>query len=81
MIFKNTCVAVNIKNNEILSMIKVTVDEHVHESKVLPELVENIIPSDSMTPAIGKLFDDGVYMKVMIFLDIYQTMESCLVLK
>ncbi len=44
--------------------MKVT-DEHVHDSKALPELVENIIKSDNMTPAaeaIGKLFgDDGAY--------------------
>ena len=37
-------------------MMKVT-DEHVHDSKALPELVENIIKSDSMA-AIGKLFAD-----------------------
>ena len=41
-------VAVNVKNKKILSMIKVTADEHVHDSKALPELVENIIKSDSM---------------------------------
>ncbi len=44
--------------------MKVT-DEHVHDSKALPELVENIIKSDNMTPAaeaIGKLFGDvGAY--------------------
>ena len=40
-------VAVNVKTKKILSM-KVT-DEHVHDGKVLPELVENIIKSDSMT--------------------------------
>ncbi len=34
-------VAVNVKTKKILSM-KVT-DEHVHDSKALPELVENII--------------------------------------
>ncbi len=49
------------KTKKILSM-KVT-DEHVHDSKVLPELVENIIKSDNMTAAaaIGKLFGDGAY--------------------
>ncbi len=39
------------------------IDDHVHDSKALPELVvENIIKSDSMV-AIGKLFavDDGAY--------------------
>ncbi len=40
-------------------MIKVTADEHVHDGKALPELVENIIKSDNVT-TIGKLFaDDG----------------------
>ena len=34
-------VAVNVKTKKILS-IKVT-DEHVHDSKALPELVDNII--------------------------------------
>ncbi len=45
-------------------------DEHVHNdssSKELPELVENIIKSDSVT-AIGKLFvDDGAYEGNEIF--------------
>lgn len=54
-------VAVNVKTKKILSM-KVT-DEHVHDSKALPELVENIIKSGSMetTAIIGKLFGDGAY--------------------
>ena len=51
-------VAVNVKTKKILSM-KVT-DEHAHDSKMLPELVENIIASDSIT-TIGKLFADGAY--------------------
>ncbi|HEY6535265.1 MAG TPA: transposase, partial [Candidatus Nitrosocosmicus sp.] len=34
-------IAVNIKTNEILPM-KVT-DEHVHDSKALPELIDNVI--------------------------------------
>ena len=64
-IFENTYVAVNVKTKKILSM-KVT-DEHVHDSKVLPELVKNIIKSDSVT-AIGKLFgDDGAYEGNEIF--------------
>ena len=37
-------IAVNMKSKKILS-IKVT-DEHVHDSKALPELVENIIKSN-----------------------------------
>ena len=41
-------IAVDVKTKKILSMIKVT-DEHVHDSKVLPELVDNIIKSDSIT--------------------------------
>jgi hypothetical protein len=54
--------AVNIKSIKILS-IKVT-DEHVHGSKAVLELVENIIKYDDMTKtttiiAIGKLFSDG----------------------
>jgi transposase len=51
-------IAVNVKTKKILS-IKVT-DEHVHDSKALPELVENIIESDSVT-AISKLFADCAY--------------------
>ncbi|MER5176577.1 MAG: transposase [Candidatus Nitrosocosmicus sp.] len=50
---------VDVKSKKILSM-KVT-DEHVHDSKALPELVDDIIKSDSII-AIGKLFaDDGAY--------------------
>jgi hypothetical protein len=53
-------IAVDVKTKKILS-VKVT-DEHVHDSKALPELVENIIESDNMTAtAIGKLFADGAY--------------------
>ena len=40
--------------------MKVTADEHVHDSKALPGLVENVIKSDSMA-AIGKLLGDGAY--------------------
>ena len=62
-------VAVNVKTNkEILSM-KVT-DEHVHDSKALPGLIENIIKSDSMTTTTtttGKLFADGAYEGNEIF--------------
>jgi|tagenome__1003787_1003787.scaffolds.fasta_scaffold20468470_1 hypothetical protein len=57
-------VAVNVKTKKILS-IKVT-DEHVHDSKALPELVDEIIDSDSIT-AIGKLFADGAYEGNEIF--------------
>jgi len=54
-----------VKTKKILSM-KVTDDEHVHDSKELPELVENIIKSDSIT-TIGKLFADGAYKGNEIF--------------
>ena len=62
-------------------MKEVTDDEHVHNdssSKELPELVENIIKSDSMTmtTTIDKLFaDDGASMKAMRFLGICGIME------
>ncbi len=55
---------VNIKTKKILSM-KVT-DEHVHDGKALPELIENIIKSDNMV-SIGKLFGDGAYDNNDIF--------------
>ncbi len=51
-------IAVDIKTKKILS-IKVT-DEHVHDSKALPELVDNIARPDNVT-TIGKLFADGAY--------------------
>jgi hypothetical protein len=60
-------IAVDVKTKKILSM-KVT-DEHVHDSKELPELVDNIIKSDDMTTTttIGKLFADGAYEGNEIF--------------
>ena len=51
-------IAVNIKTKKILS-IKVT-DEHVHDSKALPELIDNVIESDKQI-TIGNLFADGAY--------------------
>jgi len=60
-------IAVNIKSKKILS-IKV-MDEHVHDGKVLPILVNDVIKSDNVT-AIGKLFADGASMMAMIFLDV-----------
>ena len=61
-------VAVNVKTKKILSM-KVTDDEHVHDSKALPGLIENIIKSDNMTTTTttGKLFADGAYEGNEIF--------------
>ncbi len=46
--------------------MKVT-NEHVHDSKALPDLIENIIKLDSMV-SIGKLIaDDGAYEGNNIF--------------
>ena len=60
-------VAVNLKTKKILSM-KVT-DEHIHDSKALPELVDETIKSDNMLLAatIGKLIADGAYDNNDIF--------------
>jgi IS5 family transposase len=51
-------VAIDVKSKKIISM-KVT-DEHIHDSKALPELIENIIKSNEIS-SIGKLFADGAY--------------------
>jgi hypothetical protein len=56
-------IAVDIKSKKILSM-KVT-NEHIHDSKTLPELVQNIIKSNSVTSS--KLFADGAYDSNEIF--------------
>ena len=53
-------VAVNIKSKKILSMKVTAADEHVHDSKAVPELVNGVIKSNSIT-IIGKLFADGAY--------------------
>ena len=54
-------ISVNVKSKKIRSMKKVT-DEHVHDSKALPGLVENIIKSNNMTAAVDKLFaNNGNY--------------------
>ena len=50
-------IAVDIKSKKIIT-IKVT-DEHVHDSKMLPKLVEDIKKSNHIS--IGKVFVDGVY--------------------
>nr|MBA3285947.1 IS5 family transposase [Nitrosopumilus sp.] len=52
-------VAVDVKSKKILSM-KVT-DEHVHDSKALPELVDDAIRSDSRKITVCKLLADGAY--------------------
>ena len=61
-------VAVNVKTKKILPM-KVTADEHVHNSKAFPGLVKDVIKSDNITPiVICKLFaDDGAYEDNNIF--------------
>ncbi len=51
-------VVVNVKTKKILAM-KVT-DEHVHDGKVLPELIDESIKSDKKI-TIGRLFADGSY--------------------
>ena len=51
-------VIVNVKTKKILSM-KI-IDEHIHDSKVLPELINDVIKSDNKI-TIGKLFADGDY--------------------
>jgi len=56
-IFKNTRVAINVKSKKIL-LIKVTKNEHVHDSKALPILVNDIIKSNNII-AIGEVFADG----------------------
>ena len=57
-------VAVNVQTKKILAM-RVT-DEHVHDSKALPELVDEVIKSDKQI-TIGKLFADGAYDENEIF--------------
>ena len=55
--------------------MKVT-DEHVHDTKVLPELVNDIIKLDKKKLLVNSLLMEP--MKVMIFLDVsWQTMEYC----
>jgi hypothetical protein len=51
-------IAVDIKGKKILLM-KLTIDEHIHDIKKLLELVQNIIKSNSVTAS--KLFADGAY--------------------
>lgn len=53
-------VAVNIKTKEILSM-EVT-DEHVHDNKMLPRLVDNVIKSNNDGFAVvDRVLGDGAY--------------------
>jgi hypothetical protein len=50
-------IAVDVKSKKILS-VTVT-DEHVHDSKMLPQLVEDVTKSNHMSA--GKVFADGAY--------------------
>ena len=56
-------IAVDIKNKKIISL-KVT-DEHVHDGKVLPKLVEDIKKSKHMI--VGKILTDGAYDSNAVF--------------
>ena len=68
-------IAVDIKSKKVLSM-KVTIDEYIHDSKMLTELVQRIIKSNSVTAS--KLFADGTYDSNEIF-RCFMKMESCLI--
>ena len=46
--------------------MKVT-DEHVHDSKVLPKLVEDVKKSKNITVVIGKVFADDAYDSNAVF--------------
>ena len=56
-------VAVNIKSKKILSL-NIT-DEHVHDGKVLPKLVDDIAKSKNIT--VGKIIADGAYDSNAVF--------------
>ena len=61
-------VAVNVNTKKIFT--KVVTEEHVHDSKALPLLVDDVIESDSMIAdaiTIGKLLTDRVYGSKNIF--------------
>jgi hypothetical protein len=58
-------IAVDMKSKKILSL-KVT-DEHIHDSKALPILVDDVIKSDDNVTAICKIFGDGAYDNNEIF--------------
>ncbi len=76
MAFKNTYRG-NIKTKKILAM-KVT-DEHVHDGKALPELIDDIMKSDKEI-AIGKLFAEGAYdgNEIFKFLAVDNGIQPCI---
>jgi hypothetical protein len=59
-------IAVNMKSKKNLSM-KVTDVKHVHDSKVLPELVNAIIKLDKKITIVELFADDGAYEGNYIF--------------
>ena len=58
--------AVDVKSKKIISM-KVT-DEHIHDSKMLPKIVDAIAKSKHVT--VGKIIADGPTI-VMLFLNVF----------
>jgi transposase len=56
-------IAVDVKSKKIISM-KVT-DEHIHDSKVLPKIVDTIAKSKHIT--VGKIIADGAYDSNAVF--------------
>ena len=58
-------VAVDVKTTKILSM-KITDDEHIHDSKALLDLVNGVIKSNKKI-TVGKLIADGDYEGNNIF--------------
>ena len=56
-------VAVNVKSKKILSL-NIT-DEYVHDGKVLPKLVDDIVKSKNIT--VGKIIADGAYDSNAVF--------------
>ncbi len=55
---------VNIKSKKILSM-EITEDEHVHDSKMLPRLIDEIVKTNGSV--LDKLLADGAYYSNDIF--------------
>jgi len=56
-------IAVDVKSKKIISM-KVT-DEHIHDSKMLPKIVDDIAKSKHVT--VGKIIADGAYDSKAVF--------------
>jgi hypothetical protein len=65
-------IAVDIKSKKIFS-VKVT-GEHIHDSKVLPKLVDNVVKLIKNMTTFDKAFADGA-MIVMLFLNVLQIMN------